>query len=122
MITENAANAMKFEIGDPPSANVVDTVIDETPSIYCMVNGAGNAIQTFVNGQLASTVMGSTLTGANSQPLLVGARYNYAGSYHGQIGEVVVAVKDASTAERRITECYLASKYSIPLAAGVICP
>ncbi len=122
MITENAANAMKFEIGDPPGANVVDTVTDDTPSIYCMVNGAGNAIQTFVNGQLASTLGGATLTGSNNQPLLVGARYNFAGTYHGQIGEVIVAAKDASTAERRITECYLASKYSIPLASGVVCP
>jgi hypothetical protein len=122
MITENAANAMKFEIGDPPGANVVDTVTDDTPSIYCMVNGAGNAIQTFVNGQLSSTVVGSTLTGANNQPLLVGARYNYASSYHGQIGEVIVAAKDASTAERRISECYLAAKYSIPLVSGIVCP
>lgn len=122
MITENAANAMKFEIGDPPGANVVDTVTDDSPSIYCMVNGAGNAIQTFVNGQLASTVGGSTLIGSNTRPLLVGARYDYAGSYHGQIGDIVIAVKDASTAERRVTECYLASKYSIPLATGAVCP
>ncbi|AFM12839.1 LamG-like jellyroll fold domain-containing protein [Turneriella parva] len=122
MITENAANAMKFEIGDPPGANVVDTVTDDSPSIYCMVNGAGNAIQTFVNGQLASTVGGSTLIGSNTRPLLVGARYDYAGSYHGQIGDIVIAVKDASTAERRVTECYLSSKYSIPLTAGAVCP
>jgi len=122
MITDIGANALKCEVGDPPITNVIDTVADDTPTIYCMLNGSGSAIQTYINGQTASTSLGSTLTGSNAQSLIVGARFNLAGNYYGQIGDIFVLTRDLSATERRIAECYLSAKYSIPLMGGAVCP
>lgn len=120
MLNDFPTNALKFEIDSTASAEVVNAIADDTPAIYCTVSGAGNLLSSYVNGQAGPSVSKAIISGTNSDRLVVGARFDLASSYYGQVGEIFVMAKDASAAERRIAECYLSAKYTIPLQ--VTCP
>ncbi len=122
MLTDLPTSALKFEMDSTASAEVVTAIADDTPAIYCVVSGAGNLLSSYLNGQASSSVSKTIMSGSNADRLVVGSRFDLASSYYGQIGEVFVMTKDASAAERRIAECYLSAKYSIPMTGGAVCP
>lgn len=122
MLNDLPTNALKFEMDSTASAEVVSAIADDTAAIYCVVSGAGNLLSSYVNGGVSTSTSKNIMTGSNSDRLVVGARFDLASSYYGQIGEVFVSTKDATAAERRIAECYLSAKYSIPMATGIVCP
>ncbi|MFO1527486.1 MAG: LamG-like jellyroll fold domain-containing protein [Turneriella sp.] len=122
MLNDLPSNALKFEMDSTASAEVVNAIADDTPAIYCVISSTGNLLSSYVNGQAGPSVGKTMMSGSNSDRLVVGARFDLASSYYGQIGEVFVMSKDASAAERRIAECYLSAKFSIPLVGGAVCP
>lgn len=122
MLNDLPTNALKFEMDSTASAEVVNAIADDTPAIYCVISSTGNLLSSYVNGQAGPSVGKTMMSGSNSDRLVVGARFDLASSYYGQIGEVFVMSKDASAAERRIAECYLSAKFSIPLVGGAVCP
>lgn len=115
MLNDFPTNALKFEMDSTASAEVVNAIADDTPAIYCTVSGTGNLLSSYINGHPGPSTPKTMISGSNADRLVVGARFDLAGSYYGQIGEVFVMTKDATAAERRIAECYLSAKYSIPL-------
>lgn len=119
----DAGSAMKFEMNSAGGNPAVSYgVADSAPAILCVIN-TSNQLFLYLNGALGSALgTGSTITGASSLPLAIGNRAAGGGQFYGTISEVSFMTKDASAAERQMTECYLSAKYSIPLAAGVVCP
>ncbi|MBX3721192.1 MAG: hypothetical protein KF713_05070 [Turneriella sp.] len=122
MLIDQPTTALKFEMDSTASAEVVNAIADDTPAVYCVVSGAGNVLSSFVNGQAGPSVAKTIISGSNSDRLTVGARFDLASSYYGQIAEVFAMANGASPVERRMAECYLSAKYTIPLTGGAVCP
>ena len=106
-------------------ADFINLVAPNANMIYAVSNGASGGI--YKNGTnvtegapVAST--GSACVFPNA--LYLGSRFDGAVAYDsflGLFGDVLYFNTVLIPADRRIAECYLSSKYSIPLGPGVTC-
>ncbi len=102
-----------------------------TPQIFAITGTPtvqGNIYTNGVAGTPYSMAAGAITPGPT---LTIGARYGGTGFFYGGlIAEELffnaplsaTSVYNAPYTDRQIVECYLSAKYSIPLAAGVVCP
>lgn len=101
------------------------TVADGVPAIFCAVHKTPNSLGYYLNGY---TPVGSSvvaISGANSDPLFIGTRFNSHTSsdeYGGQIAEIIMMTSGAGATDIKTTNCYLSAKYGIPLDSSMQCP
>lgn len=122
--TSLAQQLIRLEKGGSVSTSA--TVADATPAIFCAVHSAPSSLAPYLNGTSGLTTTTPVISGTNTDPLFVGTRYvtphTVADQYAGLISEIILTVKDSSTTELKVTQCYLSAKYGIALDNSVICP
>ncbi|MFO1472330.1 MAG: LamG-like jellyroll fold domain-containing protein [Turneriella sp.] len=104
------------------SLNNYITLVSGGPNMVFGFTYDGSSGSIFKNSQNVSAASSATGGFSCATGLTFGKPTWVGDNFNGLIGDFLYFNTSLNAADRLVTECYLSAKYSIPLAAGVVCP
>ncbi|MCP5499418.1 MAG: putative Ig domain-containing protein [Leptospiraceae bacterium] len=119
-LEKDFTNPTNYYFEGPASSATISATLNESLILTGILEGTSAPIKLAKNGNAATSGANVSLSGNNSCNLRAGGRTDTADRFQGLISEILLFKEALGVPDKDIVECYLSSKYNIPI--GHSCP